>query len=459
LATGEHSPHWSSCTAFFLAATGCVLGLGDVWNYADLQGQHGGSAFLLVYLVSLVLLALPIMIAELAIGRRGGLNPIHTFQHLTQEAEASVLWKGAGWIAVATAFLVLCYYSVIAGWLVAYGFRSAIGSFRILTPDGARYIFQQFVSDPEKLLAWHSVIIAMTVGVSVGGPRRGLETFMKWAVPGMALLLLALIAYAVAVGDVVGAIGWLFSFKVGAISRSMVLEALGQAFYTVSIGLGVLLIYGAYLRHDAPLGRVTGLVVLVDVLFSVLVAIVVTAVIFAQKGEVTSGPALVFQNLPVAFGHLPYGALFGTLFFVLLLLAAWTSAVALMEPVVSWLTATFRFQRATAAVAAGGAAWTVGLLPVISFGSWSFEFRFLGERRANGFFDVLDIVTADILLPVSAIVMSLFVGWAMKTEQVRGELNAPATVFYVWWLLVRFVSPLLVAVVLIRLLFGRYLTG
>lgn len=456
MATSEQSPHWTSCTAFFLAATGCVLGLGDVWNYAYLQGQRGGSAFLAVYLASLLLLAVPILIAELAIGRRGGLNPIHTFQHLTQEAEASVLWKSAGWIAVATAFLVLCYYSVIAGWLVAYGFRSAIGSFRILTPDAARYIFQQFVSDPEKLLAWHSVIIAMTVGVSVGGPRRGLENFMKWAVPAMAALLLALVVYAAVFGDLRAAARWLFEFNPGAFSRPMVMEAMGQAFYTLSIGLGALLVYGAYLRHDAPLGRVTGMVVIADVSFSLFSALVVAAVLFVQKMEVTSGPALVFQSLPVAFGHLPYGALFGTLFFVLLLLAAWTSAVALMEPVVAWLTDTFRFQRATAAVAAGGAAWTVGLLPVISFGSWSFEFNFLGERRANGFFDVLDILTADILLPVSAIIMSFFVGWAMKSEQIRAELNAPAPLFHAWRFLTRIISPLLVAAVLVRLLFGRY---
>lgn len=436
-----------------------MLGLGDVWNYAYLQGQRGGSAFLAVYLASLFLLAVPILIAELVVGRRGGLNPIHTIQHLTAEAEASVLWKGVGWIAVATAFLILCYYSVIAGWIVAYGFRSAVGTFRILTPDAARYLFQQFVADPEKLLAWHSVIIAMTVGVSVGGPRRGLEKFMKGAVPAMAALLLALLVYAAVVGDLRGAARTLFAFDAQAFSRSMALEALGQAFYTLSLGMGALLVYGAYLRHDAPLGRVTGLIALTDVAFSLVAALVVTAVLAAQKMDVTSGPALVFQALPVAFGHLPYGALFGTLFFVLLLLAAWTSAVALMEPVVAWLTQAFRFQRATAAVAVGGAAWVVGILPVISFGAWSFEFNFLGERRANGFFDVLDILTADILLPLSAMFMALFVGWAMKTDQVRGELNAPAAVFHVWRFLARFVSPVLVAIVLTRLLFGRYLTG
>jgi NSS family neurotransmitter:Na+ symporter len=433
--------------------------LGDVWNFPFRQGQYGGSAFLGVYLASLLLLAMPIMIAELVIGRRGGLNPIHTIQHLTGEAEASVLWKGVGWLAVAASFLILCYYSVIAGWVIAYGFRSAIGTFRILTPEAARYLFQQFVSDPEKLLAWHSVILAITTGVSVGGPRRGLEVFMKWAVPAMAVLLLVLLVYAATFGDLRGAARWLFEFDAGKFSRSMVLEAMGQAFYTLSVGMGALLIYGAYLRHDAPLGRVTGLVVLADLSFALLAGLIVVSVLFAQNMEMTSGPTLVFQSLPVAFGHLPYGAFFGTLFFVLLLLTAWTSTVALMEPVVSWLTHAFRFQRATAAAAVGGTAWTVGILPVISFGNWSFEFNFLGERRSNGFFDVLDILTADILLPLSAMFMALFVGWAMKTDQVRGELNAPALGFHVWRFLIRFVSPVLVAIVLARLLFGRLLAG
>jgi NSS family neurotransmitter:Na+ symporter len=436
---------WSSRLAFVLAATGSAVGLGNIWKFPYITGENGGGAFVLVYLLCIFAIGIPIMIAEIMLGRRGRQSPVNTMRDLAKEASASPIWKVLGMLGVVAGFIILSYYSVIAGWAMAYVVRVGSGVFEGVTADGVSHIFGQFVADPEKLLAWHSLFMIITMLVVARGVK-GLERAVKFLMPSLFVILLLLVGYAMEQGAFKEAVDFLFSADFSKISSDGVLIAMGHAFFTLSLGMGSIMVYGAYLPSNVSIGSTAVIIALTDTAVALLAGLAIFPIVFAHGLEPGSGPGLIFQTLPIAFGHMEYGAFFGALFFVLLVFAAWSSSISLIEPAVAWLVENKKISRMRACIWSGLVTWTVGIGTVLSFNLAS-DIKLWDKT----FFDLMDYLTANIMLPLGGLFIALFAGWVMVQDNVKAELNfKQPLVFKGWLFLVRYVSPVAVAIVFFK---------
>ena len=446
---------WSSRWAFILAATGSAVGLGNIWKFPYITGENGGGAFVIVYLFCIAIIGVPIMMAEIMLGRRGRQSPINTMQTLAIESGHHPGWKFLGILGVLAGFLILSYYSVVAGWSLAYIFSAGSGAFTGQTPDEIGGIFDSLLGNPTVLLGWHTLFMVMTVVVVARGVKNGLETAVKFLMPALLILLLILVGYAINTDGFSTAVSFLFNFDFTEMGWGSVLTAIGHAFFTLSLGMGAIMIYGAYLPKNVSIARTTLAIVAADTLVALLACLVVFPLAFENGLEVGKGPGLVFVTMPLAFGKMEGGAFFGTLFFILLTFAAWTSAISLLEPVVTWMVENKGLKRVKAALIAGVITWGVGVLTVFSFQKDSpiiFSFKFAGTKKSNGIFDILDILTANIMLPVGGIMIALFAGWVMSREASRDELEMGDGYLYATWqVLVRFVAPALIVIVILKL--------
>lgn len=446
---------WSSRWAFVLAATGSAVGLGNIWKFPYITGENGGGAFVLVYLLCIVVIGVPVMMAEILLGRRGRKSPINTMYDLAVESGHNPNWKWLGWLGVLAGFLILSYYSVIAGWSLAYVIRSATGTFTGATADGVESLFlDSFLSQPETLLFWHTIFMAMTMIVVARGVKSGLESAVKFLMPALFLLLLVMVGYAMNLGEsFVQGLAFMFKPNFSALTWGGVLTAMGQAFFTLSLGMGAIMVYGSYLSHTASISRTTFAIAAADTSVALLAGIAIFPIIFANQMEPSAGPGLIFISLPLAFGHMPGGVLFGSLFFVLLSFAAWTSSISLLEPAVTWLVETMNMRRVTATLWAGILTWLLGVVTVMSFNDWAFEFEFAGIVKQNGVFDILDILTTSIMLPLGGLFIAIFAAWFMSREASRDELGLGDGLRYnLWRFLVKFVTPTAILLVFLNLL-------
>jgi NSS family neurotransmitter:Na+ symporter len=442
---------WSSRLAFILAATGSAVGLGNVWKFPYITGENGGGAFVLVYLLCVLMIGIPIMMAEVLLGRRGRQSPINTMRTLAHEESRHGFWQIVGWGGVVAGFLIISYYSVIAGWAIAYVFRAASASFSGLTGEAAKELFGALVGDPERLLAWHTIFMVMTTVVVSRGVRSGLEQAVRFLMPTLFVLLLVLVGYATTTGKFMEGLEFLFVADFSALTKGAVLTAMGHAFFTLSLGMGAIMMYGSYLPKGASITQTSVTIALMDTVVALLAGMAIFPIVFASGLEPGAGPGLVFLTLPIAFGGMPGGVLFGTLFFVLLVFAAWTSAISLIEPAVAWLVENRGMQRVRAATIVGMVAWSLGILIIMSFSDWAFQFDFGGETKSNGLFDILDILTANFMLPLGGLAMALFAGWMMSRSSTLEELRlGDGMIYRFWYFLVRYVAPLGVLLVFMR---------
>ncbi len=433
---------WSSRFAFILAATGSAVGLGNVWKFPYITGENGGGAFVLVYLLCVLLIGMPIMMAEVLIGRRGRQSPINTMRSLAHEESRHGIWQVIGWGGVIAGFLIISYYSVIAGWAIAYIFRGASGAFSGLTGDGASDMFGALTGDPERLLAWHTIFIVLTTIVVSRGVRSGLEQAVRLLMPTLFVLLLVLVGYAVNSGKFAEGAAFLFVPDFSALSRGAVITAMGHAFFTLSLGMGAIMMYGSYLPKNASITKSAVTIAIMDTVVALLAGLAIFPIVFANGLEPGAGPGLVFLTLPIAFGHMPGGTFFGSLFFVLLVFAAWTSAISLIEPAVAWLVENLKMQRVRAATVVGMVAWTLGIVTIMSFSDWAFTFSFGGSEKTNDIFDMLDILTANFMLPLGGLAMAVFAGWFMSRASTLDELAlGDGPIYRTWYFLARYVSP------------------
>jgi NSS family neurotransmitter:Na+ symporter len=444
---------WSSRLAFILAATGSAVGLGNIWKFPYITGENGGGAFVLVYLICIAVIGIPIMMAEVMLGRRGRQSPINTMRTLAREENASRHWKWLGWAGMLGGFLILSYYSVIAGWALAYVFRVGSGVFTGLTPDGVQSIFGSLVGDPERLLAWHTIFMVMTMFVVARGVSHGLEKAVRLLMPALFVLLLILVGYAWNSGGFHQGLEFLFKPDFHRLTGNGVLIAMGHAFFTLSLGMGAIMVYGSYLPDSASIAKTSIAVSLMDTLVAILAGLAIFPIVFANGLEPGVGPGLIFQTLPIAFGHMDYGAFFGMLFFILLVFAAWTSAISLIEPAVAWLVENRRMSRVYASMTAGLATWAFGLLTVMSFNRWS-DIKLLANVdvfRDSTIFDLLDYLTANIMLPLGGLLIAIFAAWKMSRESSMDELNMGDRFFYpLWRFLVRYITPIAVIIVFLH---------
>ncbi len=436
-----------------------------------MTSENGGGAFVLIYIVSVIVIALPIMIAEVFIGRHGKQNPVDSLKFTANESSSFNFlevdsdlnrvrsktqsysnsddysnWQLVGWAGIIAGILILSFYSVIAGWTISYIFKSAFGVFDSITAEQSQNIFNNLVSDPEKLLAWHTIFMFLTGYIVAKGVKGGLEKAVKVLIPGLFLLLLGLAIYSFNLDGFKDGLRYMFIPDLDKINPDVVLSAMGMAFFSLSIGMGSLMIYGSYLSRESSITEVTAIVAFSDTFVAILAGIIIFPMVFTFNLDPSSaGPGLIFQTLPLAFGVMPYGEMVATLFFILLFFAAITSSISLIEPAISFLIEKYSFSRAEATVRLSSLTWFIGIGTLLSFNYLS-DVTFFEMT----FFDLLDSFTSKVMLPLGGLLMAIFVGFIVKKRVVIEELEMNQTLFNFWRFIIRFIAPVAVTLIFIN---------
>lgn len=446
--------YWTSRFAFVLAAAGSAVGLGNIWKFPYMAGENGGGAFVILYLICIALFGIPVMMSEVLLGRRGRSSPINTMRTLAIEEKRNSSWALLGIMGVLAGFLILSYYSVIAGWAMAYVVETGTGAFIKISSSEAGEIFNKLISNPTRLLFWHTIFMLLTVGVVARGVKKGLERAVKILMPALFILILIMILYAVFRGDFYAGFKFLFAPDFSKLNPTVVLNAMGQAFFSLSLGMGAIMIYGSYLPDDASIATTSFQVAIADTLVAVFAGLAIFPIVFANGLAAGQGPGLIFNTLPIAFGQMTGGVLFGTLFFILLVFAAWTSAISLVEPAVAWFIEKFSISRLTSTIICGFIIWLVGLGTVFSFNDWNKIELFNGTfLDGKSFFDLVDYLTSNIMLPLGGILICVFAAWMMRESSSREELKIQYKFAYsIWRFLARYVTPAGVVLIFLHVL-------
>ena len=436
-----------------------------------MTAESGGGAFVLIYILSVIFLALPIMAAEILIGKKGKQNPINSIRTLSYESSYYIKsksdkklkriievkenfkekeifsnWELVGWMGILAGIFILSFYSVIAGWTISYIIKSLSGSFTLITAAGSSAKFQTFISDPEKLILWHTIFMILTCYIVSKGVKSGIEKAIKFLIPGLFLILIGLAAYASTLQGFSEAMTYFFIADFDKINSSVVLSAMSMAFFSLSIGMGSLMVYGSYLPDDTSIFQVSSAVAFSDTLVAILAGIIIFPIVFTYNLDPnTAGPGLIFETLPIAFGSMHYGTIISSAFFVLLFFAAITSSISLIEPAITFVVEKFYVSRLYATNILGVVTWFLGIFTVLSFNSLS-EFTFFGMT----IFDNLDYLTSKIMLPLGGLLMALFVGYVVKKSIVERELNANQKLVEFWFIIIKVLSPLLLILICIQ---------
>ena len=430
---------WSSRWLFVLAAAGSAVGLGNIWKVPYIAGENGGGAFVLIYLVCIALVGIPIMISEVLMGREGRSSPIHTMRTLAKKAGRSERWALLGWLGVITGFLILSYYAVIAGWALNYVWLTANGTFDGASADSVAQAFTDLQADPLQMIAYQTAFMVVTIWIVGRGVTAGLEKAIQWFMPALFILLIVLLIYSFNSGGFAQGWAFMFDFKWEAVGPEAWLIAMGQAFFTLSLGMGTMMAYGAYVPEDAKLSTTVVTIALLDTLVAIAAGLAIFPIVFANGLEVSQGPGLTFVTLPLAFGQLPFGALFGAIFFVLISFAAITSAISLTEPALAYLTEEDNAKRQRVAISLGVVCWLLGVGTVFSFNIWS-DIFIVGELN---FFGFVDYLSQNIMLPLGGMLITIFAVWLLPKEMVNRQLGISSTaMFWAWRIVAGIVAPL-----------------
>lgn len=442
---------WSSNLAFYLSVAGAAVGLGTLWRFPFLAGQHGGGLFVLVFVVACLLIAVPLLTAEFMIGRRGGPNVPLAAGRVAAASGRSPRWAAIGVLGTLAICLIMTYYSVIGGWVLSYVEAYATGAASQLDHAGLTARFEALLADPWRLMFWHSAFMAATLLISAAGLHRGIEIGNKIMMPGLFGILLGLSIYALEQGDPARAIAFLTQVDFSQFSGELVLAAVGQAFFATGVGMAIMIAYGSHVSAETSLPKSAAVVVLSIVLASVLSSLLIFPLVFGSGVDPAQGPQLAFIVLPSIFVGMPGGAVVGTLFFVLLAFAALSSAIAGLEPAGAWLMEKFGLRRATAVSIVALACWLGGLAMAMSFSDWR-DFHPLAaiERfRTATLFDLTDFFASNVLLPVGALLTSLLAGWRLDQRMIAMDLGRHAGVRLALIRLLEYVCPLAILAVLV----------
>ncbi len=446
--------YWSSRFAFVLAAAGSAVGLGNIWKFPYMAGENGGGAFVLLYLICILLFGIPVMMSEVLLGRRGRSSPANTMNLLAVEENRNGSWSLLGLMGVLAGFLILSYYSVIAGWALAYVVETGSGAFVQISSEGAGDVFDALISNPHRLIFWHTLFLVITMIVVIRGVNRGLETAVRFLMPTLFVLILVMIAYSILYGEFLSGLKFLFAPDFSKLTPEVVLKAMGQAFFSLSLGMGAIMMYGSYLPKNASIATTSFQVAIADTLVALLAGLAIFPIVFANGLEAGQGPGLIFNTLPLAFGQMSGGILFGTLFFILLVFAAWTSAISLIEPAVAWLIEKFSISRLTSSLICAAITWFIGLGTVFSFNKWKKIELFNGTfLEGKSFFDLLDYATSNIMLPLGGILICIFAAWMMRESSRRDELSIQHEGSYLLWrFLARYLTPIGVILIFLHVI-------
>ncbi|SDZ48328.1 neurotransmitter:Na+ symporter, NSS family [Evansella caseinilytica] len=433
--------HWGSRLGFILAAMGSAVGLGNIWRFSYVTGENGGGAFLLIYLVFIALIGIPILIAELTIGRKSQSDVVGSFTKLAPGKP----WVVAGIMGVASAFIILSFYGVIAGWSVFYFFQYVIGNLNTEPANGYGGFFGAFISDSFQPLFWQFLFMAMTIGVVFVGIKKGIERANKILMPLLAILVIGLALYSLTLGGTKEALRFMFSPDWSALTEPKVyLAALGQAFFSLSLGMGALITYGSYLKKEHKLPGAAVSVASLDTGFAIVAGLMIFPAVFAFGVAPDQGPGLAFIILPGIFDNLGMGQLFGLLFFLLLSAAALSSAVSLLEVAVAYFIRKFDWSRRKAAVIVGGIIFLLGIPSSLGNGVWE-DLAFFGQETM---IDSMDFIASNIFLPLGGMIIAMFVGWGWKKADALEESDlGDSFIGKVWLLVIRFIAPAAIFVI------------
>ena len=442
MALASESRHgmWSSRWLFVMAAAGSAVGIGNIWKFPYIAGENGGGAFVLIYLVCVAFIGIPIMMSEVMMGRAGRASPINTMRTLRDRAKAHRAWVMVGWMGVLAGFLILSYYAVIAGWAMNYIWLTASGTFDGGTAAQASATFDSFLESPLELIFWQTLFMILTVWIVGRGVTKGLETAIRIFMPMLFLLLIVLLVYSVNSGGFAAGFAFMFDVDKSAFTNPTIwLTAMGQAFFTLSLGMGTMMAYGAYVPEKAGIGGMVVTIALLDTTVAVSAGLAIFPIVFANGLDAAQGPGLLFVTVPLAFGQLPLGALFGTLFFLLVSFAALTSAISLTEPALAYLVEEYNAKRKRVAISLGVICWLLGLGTVFSFNVLA-DFHLVGSLTI---FESADFLSEKILLPLGGLLIAVFAAWKIPNDILQTQLNIK-TAFgkFMWRLVAGLVAPL-----------------
>jgi NSS family neurotransmitter:Na+ symporter len=452
-ATANKRGQWGSRIGFILAAAGSAIGLGNLWKFPYITGENGGGAFVLIYLLCIALVGLPVMLAEILLGRMTQTSPVGAFRKLSRPRSP---WLGVGWMGVLAGFVILSYYSVVAGWSLHYLWLSLNGSFTG-DPEQITAIFSELYANPWLNMLWHTIFMAMTIGIVIGGVQAGVERAARVLMPVLFLMLAAMVIYGMTLPGFGEAFDFVFGFNTDRLTALGVLEALGHSFFTLSVGMGAMLTYGSYMKRNDDAVSASIAITVLDTVVALMACLALFPITFTQGMEPASGPGLVFTNMPVAFSQLPGGSILAVLFFTLLLFAALTSAISLLEVTTAYFIDEKGWSRKRSTLLTGAVIFIFGIPSALSGGTALFGSsceRVVGKN----WFDSFDYLASNWMLPLGGLGIALFISFrvgAMAREEAvaTGSRLGSVRGFYLMWLqLIRFVVPLAIVVVMLHAL-------
>ncbi len=441
---------WTHKGTFLLAAVGSAVGLGNLWRFPYLAGENGGGAFILIYALTIAAVGIPILIAEAMLGRASRKSPIMGMNSLIESDNRAKPWKIIGWMGAAAAFIILSFYSVIAGWAIYYAALLFSGEFTGASAEQVGDIFNGLLASPALLTLNHSLFLALSALIVGMGVHKGIENGLRFMMPALCIILLIIVAYAAIEGDIDASLAFLFTFNLEALSLQGWLEAMGQSFFTLSLGMGAIMAYGAYMSSEVSLTRTAIYIALVDTLVALLAGLAIFALVFGRGLEAGQGPGLMFVTLPLAFADLPGGAIIGGVFFILVIGAALTSAISLIEPVAGYFIERFNMSRPKAVALMSIGCWLLGMLTVFSFNIWSSD-TITHDWFGKSPFDVLELLT-NIMMPLGGALIAFYAGWLLNRKQLIEQMNTSTLWLQTWQILVRLIAPSAVLFVFIRTL-------
>jgi neurotransmitter:Na+ symporter, NSS family len=446
---------WGSRIGFVLAAAGSAIGLGNIWRFPFKTGENGGAAFVILYLICILFICLPYLFAELSIGRNSQKNPVGAIKAIKEKSP----WSLVGGLCVLTGVFILSYYGVIAGWAVGYIFKDVIAP----AVDAGQY-FTGFIADPTAVIPLLGLFMLLTIGVVVGGVEQGIERWAKVLMPVLLVLMFVVIFRSVTLPGAGAGLDFYLNPDFSKIDGTVIIEALGQAFFSLSLGMGAMITYGSYLPKQENLLVSGGYVAVFDTVIALLAGLMIFPAVFATGQDPTEGPALIFVVLPQVFEAMPLGTFIGALFFILLSIAALTSTVSLLEVVVSYFVDETTFSRKKAAWVVGGFTFAFGIPSALANGavgglsdmSWLVGNRVFGENPS--FLDVMDFIWGNLSLAIGALLLSVFIGWVWGTENAIAEMQEGSgnsfkgTLATVWSVFLKYVCPIVIAVILANII-------
>ncbi len=446
--------NWSSRLTFLMASVGFAVGLGNIWRFPYVVGENGGSAFILVYMFFAFAIGVPLVMTEWTIGRssQNSASASGSVQEIAQDNGASTKWGFVGGMAVFAVFILMLTYTVVTGWTFEYFSKAITGEFSEINAVTSKQMFDDLMADPWRLAFWHTVAVILTVYINARGVTAGIEKAVKILMPSLFFCLLVMVIYCLFVGDMGATINFLLTPDFSKITAQSILMALGQAFMSIGIAMAVMITYGSYLDQQTSIPKNALIVVFADTFVALLAGFAIFPLVFAHGLEPGSGAGLVFETLPLAFAALPGGQLFSAIFFLLLIAAAITSCISNFAPVIAWTEERLKVSRLKAAWIAGFAMWALGLASVFSLNMLSGFHPLDGIALFEGktIFASLDTLSANVLFPAGALLTALFAGWALskKTMSDGMRLNQDTLGFKIWYILIRFIIPVAIAIIL-----------